>query len=68
MSDYFGFAYPSKDECPDAATRHTRAPRDYLAWHEWARRKQRTHRVERCPRCGYWAVWVPTTEVERGAV
>ena len=32
-------------------------PGGYVAWHEWAEKKNRTHRQERCPGCGRWTVW-----------
>lgn len=50
------------EQCPDAATRHTKAPHSYLAWHEWATKMGRTHRQERCPTCGFFSVWIPRTE------
>lgn len=48
----------SADECPDAA-KHTRCPRGYVGWHEWAETKQRTHHQIRCPTCGLFVIWVP---------
>lgn len=45
------------EDCPDAAA-HTTSPRGYLAWHEWAEKKQRTHVQVRCQTCGKWAIWV----------
>lgn len=32
-------------------------PSGYLAWHEWAERKDRTHEQTQCPKCGLWVFW-----------
>lgn len=47
-----------KDDCPDAK-RHTKCPKGYLAWHEWADEKARTHNCTQCPTCDLWAIWMP---------
>lgn len=46
----------SADDCPDIK-RHTKHPEGYVAWHEWAEKKERTHTQERCPTCGFYSIW-----------
>ena len=48
--------YPAAHDCPDIK-KHTKAPSDYIAWHEWAEKKMRTHTQERCPTCGFYSIW-----------
>ena len=43
--------------CPNVR-KHTKAPTDYIAWHEWAEKKAKTHDQAPCPECGRLAVWV----------
>jgi hypothetical protein len=42
--------------CPDAK-KHTRCPKDYVAWRVWAEAKSETHRQEKCPTCGLYVIW-----------
>jgi hypothetical protein len=42
--------------CPQAAG-HTRQPRGYQAWHEWAAKMAGTHTQHQCPGCGLWMIW-----------
>jgi hypothetical protein len=44
--------------CPNAR-QHTKCPKPYLAWHDWADRKARTHYQVRCPGCGLYLIWLP---------
>lgn len=44
--------------CPNAK-QHTPAPKGYIEWHEWARRKGKTHRQQKCPGCDRYEIWVP---------
>jgi hypothetical protein len=53
------------DACPDRK-KHTRCPRGYVAWHEWAEKKMRTHRQVRCPTCNLLAIWKPKKNREVG--
>ena len=50
--------YPSAEACPDVK-RHTKCPNGYIAWHQWADRKERTHISTRCSTCGFFAIWLP---------
>lgn len=52
------FKFPSAEDCLDVE-QHTKAPKGYLAWHEWARAKSKTHRQVRCPTCGFFSIWKP---------
>jgi hypothetical protein len=45
--------------CPERRLHVRGEPEGYLAWHEWARRKNKTHRSTRCPGCGLYKVWKP---------
>lgn len=38
--------------------RHTKTPKGYVAWHEWAEQKAKTHELIRCPGCGLYKLWV----------
>lgn len=44
--------------CPQVEL-HTPAPKEYLAWHEWAEEKAKTHIQTRCPGCNLWHIWIP---------
>lgn len=44
------------ESCPEVH-RHTKCPKGYLAWHEWADRKSRRHYQVLCPGCGLFAIW-----------
>jgi hypothetical protein len=46
------------EDCPQKS-KHTKAPTNYLGWHEWADNKSKTHRQIRCPGCNLFAIWVP---------
>ena len=45
-----------KPPCPNERN-HTKAPRGYGTWHEWAREKGRRHYQVRCPGCGRFSIW-----------
>ncbi len=37
---------------------HTKVPKGYLQWYEWAAAKRKTHRQTRCEGCDRWVIWV----------
>lgn len=45
----------ARDAC--AKCKHTRQPKGYVEWHEWAEKKAGTHTQHKCPGCGRWAIW-----------
>lgn len=46
------------ESCPNARN-HTKAPRGYLSWHEWAEKMMETHTQIICEGCGRYSIWVP---------
>ena len=55
------------DNCPNAHN-HTKAPRGYLAWHEWADEMMKTHTQVICDGCKRYSIWVPLTAGEGEAM
>lgn len=44
--------------CPNAAN-HTKGPRDYVGWNEWAHNLSKTHQQKKCHGCGRFEIWEP---------
>ena len=40
------------------ADHNDRQELDYVAWHEWARKRDKTHRQVKCPECGLFSIWI----------
>ncbi len=46
-----------RETCPNRKA-HTKCPKGYLPWHEWAREKGKTHKQIKCKGCGRYSIWV----------
>jgi hypothetical protein len=53
------------DSCPNVRN-HTKRPDGYVAFMEWAEKKEKTHEQERCPDCGLWVIWRKRVLAARG--
>ncbi len=49
-----------RETCPNRKA-HTKDPKGYIQWHEWADEKRKTHRQIRCEGCGRYSIWVKLT-------